>query len=280
MNKPIQVPEIEGHRPFKVLNRSFQAETRKDELELTIYDEIGFFGTSAAKIRAQLDANKKVKQITLNLNSPGGDVFDGIAIFNDLLNHPAKVVVRVNGLAASAASVIAMAGDKVIMAKNAFMMIHNVWAVVIGGKAEMMHMADVIGQLDEALVRTYAERSGQSQRSVRAAMEAETWMAADEALDLGYSDETMDNEAAVNALFDLSGYNNVPTKVKRDIEGSLRDAGYSQREAKTAVSSGFDSLRRDDATDLQHRDGEGDEDDGSSAEILALLAKGAEILST
>ena len=98
-----------------------------DTAEISIYDEIGFWGVSAASFAQDLkDCGNSLKQINLHIHSPGGDVFDGIAIYNLLKNHPANVTVYIDGLAASMASVIAMAGNEVIMPENAMMMIHKV----------------------------------------------------------------------------------------------------------------------------------------------------------
>lgn len=152
----------------------------------------------------------------MNINSPGGDVFDGIAIYNDLLAHKASVVVRVTGLAASAASIIAMAGDTVQIAENAFFMIHNAWSVAVGDARAMTKRANLLKKIDAELVETYAARTGGDTDEIRTQMDDETWLNADEAIEQGFADETFtaDEKADAKASFDLAPYRNAPKALK------------------------------------------------------------------
>ncbi|MEX2642141.1 MAG: head maturation protease, ClpP-related [Acetobacterales bacterium] len=248
----IDMPEglRQARRPFfaRASGRRFEVEVAaEDTAELSIYDEIGYFGVSAADVRSALDGVTQAN-IRLRLNSPGGDVFDGIAIHNDLVAHPAQVTVEVVGLAASAASVIAMAGDRIEVAEAGFLMIHNAWALAIGDRREMTEMAGVLGQIDEALAGVYARRSGLARDAVAGLMDAETWLAGPAAVEQGFADAVIEapEAEAKAALFDLSTFRNTPAGLRaqapaapsttRDLERSLRDAGWSRSAAKAIAS--------------------------------------------
>jgi len=187
-------------------------EARAGVTEITLYDEIGRWGVSAKMFRAVLD-RVETDQIVLNINSPGGDVFDGVAIYNDLLAHKSSVVVRVTGLAASAASLIAMAGDEIEIAENAFFMIHNAWSIAIGDSRELTARAKLLKTIDGKMADTYAHRTGQDAADIKQQMDDETWLTADDAVDLGFADkliDTDDEEAEARASFDLAPFKNVP----------------------------------------------------------------------
>lgn len=185
-----------------------------DTTEINLYDEIGgWFGINAKQFREMLDGIT-TPNIILNINSPGGDVFDGIAIYNDLLAHKSYVVVRVTGLAASAASIIAMAGDKVEIAENAFFMIHNAWSVAVGDARVMSARANLLKKIDAGLAETYAARTGGDVDDIKEQMDEETWLTASEAIEQGFADSTFNTddseEAEAKAAFDLSPFKNVP----------------------------------------------------------------------
>lgn len=247
----IDYPRNRAPHCFRAINRSFDVTNQSDRAVVSIYEDIGPFGITAADFRRELDAVASKKQIELRINSPGGDVFDGIAIYNDLLDHPAKINVKITSLAASAASVIAMAGDKIEMSDNAFMMIHNAWALAIGDKQTMHETADMLNMIDGSLLGVYGKRTGIEDKQIAKWMDNESWFSADEAKEHGFIDDVAGEEKA-KALFDLSVYNNVPVQLKRQIEAGLRDAGYSKKEAKAALHDGFQqrdavSGHRDDA---------------------------------
>ena len=236
----------------------YKIEAKADEsATVYIYDEIGFWGITAQEFIREVDT-LQASSITLRVNSPGGDVFDGIAIYNALRNHPATVTTQVDGLAASIASIIAMAGDTITIAKNAFFMVHNAWAMTAGNAAEMRKMADTLDKIDATLVKTYTDRTGQTQRNVRQMMTDETWLGADEAVELGFADKVAD-EPGAKAAFDLSKFRNVPKGVgseekeinARELEKILRDAGLSQVAAKAAISSIKVNQTRDVYDDLK-----------------------------
>lgn len=156
--------------------------------EVLIYDEIGLWGITAADFDHDLKALGEVTQINLRINSPGGDVFDGIAIYNMLQQHRARVSVTIDGIAASMASVIAMAGDEIAMPENAMMLIHDPSGAVVGTSGDMRELADALDKVKGSLVSAYAGKTGLSRDRVAEIMAAETWLTADEALELGFAD--------------------------------------------------------------------------------------------
>ncbi|MDZ7732209.1 MAG: Clp protease ClpP [Acidimicrobiia bacterium] len=160
----------------------------EDRVVVRIYDEIGFFGVSAEDFASEI-ARLDVGEIEVQINSPGGDVFDGIAIYNAIRTHPARVTTRVDGVAASAASVIAQAGDHRVMLQSSQMMIHEAWGLAIGPADEMREFADLLDQQNDIIAGIYATRSGGEIDEFRSLMSAETWMTDQEAVDRGLADE-------------------------------------------------------------------------------------------
>jgi ATP-dependent Clp endopeptidase proteolytic subunit ClpP len=180
-----------------------------DAIEILIYDEIGGWGVTAKDFAIQLNNFKDVKNITLRLNTPGGSVMDGNAIFNSLKRHKARVNVEIDGMALSMGSVIAMAGDTISMAQNAMFMIHNPWGMAIGDSEELRKTADVMDKMKGTIITPYVNKTGMSAESVSNLMDAETWMNADEALEAGFVDSVTD-AIEIAANFDLSKFHNVP----------------------------------------------------------------------
>lgn len=156
--------------------------------EVYIYDEIGYWGTSASEFIAELRAIN-APQITLRINSPGGEIFDGLAIMNALRSHPAAVTVRVESLAASIASVIAMGGDRVIMQPYSQLMIHEGSGLCMGDAADMRQMADLLDKQSDNIASVYVGRAGGTPQEWRERMRAETWFTAEEAVEAGLADE-------------------------------------------------------------------------------------------
>jgi ATP-dependent Clp protease, protease subunit len=179
-----------------------------------IYDIIG------ADVFGGIDALKTVKaingmqgeEITLRINSPGGDVFAGRAIATALKGHKAKVTAYVDGVAASAATTILMAADEIIMADGSFIMVHNAMTFVYGNKEEMLETAALLEKIDDAIAQDYAERTGESLEEVKAWMRDETWFNADEAVTFKMADKNKKEEKYKNSIsdWDLSAYANAP----------------------------------------------------------------------
>lgn len=179
-----------------------------DEAEVVIYDEIGWFGVSAQEFIREL-RDITADRITLRVNSPGGEVFDGIAIYNLLRSHPAHVTAYVDGIAASIASVIALAGDEVIMQPHSQLMIHDPWGMCIGNAADMEEMAARLGKHADDIAAVYADRAGGTVAEWRERMAAEVWYSAQETVEAGLADRVAEHdrqagEPVVSNAWDLS----------------------------------------------------------------------------
>ncbi len=180
----------------------------RDRAEVLIYDQIGedFWGegVSAKEFVRELGAIG-APEILLRINSPGGSVFDGQAIYTALRSHAARVVARIEGLAASIASLVAMAGDEVRMTTNSLLMIHDPWAMASGSAADLRSFADVLEKVGATMRDVYAERSALTPDEVAEAMGAETWYTAADAEAVGLID-TVDDMRAVAVAFDPARY--------------------------------------------------------------------------
>jgi ATP-dependent protease ClpP protease subunit len=180
--------------------------------KLHLYGAIGgWWGDIDAASIVPAIRDLDVDTIHVFVNSPGGDVYDGVAIRNALRQHSARVVVTVDGLAASAASFIAVAGDEVIMGENAELMIHDAWSIAIGNADDMRTVADDLDRLSNNIAGMYAAKAGGEPDAWRALMKAETWYSASEAVAAGLADRTdadepATDEPAASNLFDLSMY--------------------------------------------------------------------------
>jgi ATP-dependent Clp endopeptidase proteolytic subunit ClpP len=182
--------------------------------EVWIYEEIGsdFWGEglTAKAFVEELNA-LEVDHIALHINSPGGSVFDGQAIFNAIERHPASVTSHIDGLAASIASVIALAGDTVEMARNALFMIHDPYGMAMGTSGDMRQMASVLDKVGETILGVYARKTGADPEEIAADMAAETWFTAAEAKAAGYVDTVAKPvKAAAMSHFDLSCFRHAP----------------------------------------------------------------------
>lgn len=179
------------NRNLVYLKKKDDKDDDKPLCEISIMSEIGFTwdgtGITAAAVKDALAASAGA-DVRVVMNSPGGDAFEGIAIYNLLREHPGNVKVRVIGLCASAASLVAMAGDQIEMAEGATMMIHSAWGLVVGNQNDMRDFADMLNKLDTSVAAVYSRRSGKKPDAVMAMMEKETWMTAEEAVDEGFAD--------------------------------------------------------------------------------------------
>lgn len=189
------------------------------EADLYLYLEIaswggGYSAHSAKSFKGELDALGELSTLNVFINSPGGDVFEGVAIYNMLKRNKAHVNVHIDGLAASIASVIAMAGDTIIMPSNAMMMIHNAWMWKAGNAKDLREAADMLEKVDSSIRQSYLEKAGDAldESNLIALMEAETWLTAQEAHDLGLCNvvgESKQIAALANSSI-LAKYRNVP----------------------------------------------------------------------
>lgn len=267
---------LAGERRDRFFARSvgtdFSAKADDDgTLAIDLYDEIGYWGTTAKAFRAVL--KQATGDIKLRVNSPGGDVMDGMAIYADLEAHKKaghKVSVEISGIAASIASIIAMAGTEIVMAPGAFMMVHNAWTIGVGNRHDFADVAATLTKIDDVLAHTYASRTKGGIRSIKQMMDDETWLTAKEALAQGFATSIEDSaDSGTKAKYDLSVFHTVPKALlwnddgadedivptKRDVERALtRDAGWSRTKARAATRTPDTStpeLKRDaDVVDL------------------------------
>lgn len=159
---------------------------------ITMFEDIGedFWtggGVTAKRVAAQLRAIGD-RPVEVQINSPGGDMFEGIAIYNVLREHPQPITVKVMGMAASAASIVAMAGDTVEIGAASFLMIHNCWVMAVGNRIDMQETADWLAPFDTAMAEVYAARTGQKLETISKWMDAETYMSGSLAIERGFAD--------------------------------------------------------------------------------------------
>ena len=194
--------------------------------EVRIYDEISIFGVTAEDFVGELD-DISAPEMVVAINCPGGDVFDGIAIYNALRAHPAKVTTRVDSIAASAASVIVQAGDHRIMLSAAQQMIHDAWGFAMGNAEDMAEMADLLNRQSEVIVGIYAERTGKEKAHFRGLMKAETWFTDEESIAEGLADEVVN-----------------PSKAEKTAARATRTLNDEIKETVDAVSATLESAEK------------------------------------
>lgn len=205
--------------------------------EISIYEEIGGWGVSAKTFANDLKAlGGNLKQINLHIHSPGGDVFEGLAIYNLLKNHPANITVYIDGLAASMASVIAMAGNEVIMPENAIMMIHKPWGIQGGDAEEIRKYADLLDKVEDTLISAYSSKTGKTAEELAEMLSAETWLNGKECVEHGFADKLAEPLVAMAAIKSnkLEEFSNMPKQVQDMFNQPQGDAaGQTQPAAKT-----------------------------------------------
>lgn len=198
----------------------FRMQAKEDQTaDVYIYDEIGGWGISARRFTEDLISLGNLSHINLHIHSPGGEVFDGIAIYNQLKNHSATITVYIDGLAASMASVIAMVGDTVIMPKNAMMMIHKPWGVSWGDANDMREYADLLDKLENVLIPAYVAKTGKTTEEITAMLEQETWLDGDECVEHGFADKVIEPVKAMASLTSkrIEEFSSMPSAIKNQI---------------------------------------------------------------
>lgn len=211
------------------------AATADDPNVISIYDDIGYdywdgSGFTAKRCAAALRAIGD-NPVTVEINSPGGDVFEGLAIYNLLREHPAKVTVKVMGLAASAASIIAMVGDEIIMGAGSFLMIHNAWVCACGNQNDLRAVLEMLEPIDNALAEIYAARTGLETTAVLELLAAETWLNASDAVVQGFADQRSD-ERPVEASATTMPF----VSARRRVEAALAEQGVARSERRRIIS--------------------------------------------
>lgn len=232
----------------------FTVNKKADEktAEIFIYDQIGvdFWtgeGVTPKSFISELrDIEKTHKSLDLRINSPGGFVHDGFTIYNALKQSSLEINVYIDGLAASAAAFIAMAGNKIYMPKSAELMIHNAWGMVIGDAEDMKKEAAHLESLNSMIMDIFVERTGKDKAAISSMMNSETWMSGEKAVELGFADELLEESTIAACVFDLDddilpglpeGFKNHQNSLKKRIqENALRDAGLSRNAAKKQLA--------------------------------------------
>lgn len=215
-------------------NPGLRAEASEQEATISIMDPIGYDwwtgeGTTAKRIAGALRSIGANNDVTVYINSPGGDLFEGLAIHNLLQEHKGKVKVKVIGVAASAASVVAVGGDEIEIARAAFFMVHNSWVVAAGNRHELRDVADWLEPFDYAMADLYAQRSGQEIKAMQKLMDAESWLAGAQSVELGLADSIIDIKTS-------EGEADAQASALRKMEGALARAGLSRADRRSLMS--------------------------------------------
>lgn len=227
-------------------------ELPNNEARIDIYGEVvpddwraSDVDTSAVSFRNAIKDLGEVDTLNVHINSPGGSVYDGVAIFNMLRQHKASVTVHIDGLAASIASVIAMSGDKVVMPSNSMMMIHNAMSVSIGNANDMRKMADDLEKINESVINSYIAKNPELDREyLKALMDDETWLTASEAYELGLVD-VIDEPVAAVASIDkeqVNRFKNVPKMLKEMVETPKDTKENTDKESYEELKNKYDEL--------------------------------------
>lgn len=258
--KTFQRPQnFQWDAPSDVLARWAEtplAAASDEENTITMFEVIGEDwwsggGVTAKRISAALRSIGNT-DVTVKINSPGGDMFEGIAIYNLLRGHPAKVTVEVLGWAASAASIIAMAGDEIRMGLGTFMMVHNAWGVVIGNRHDMREAATLFDGFDAAIADIYEARTGMKRAEIDKLMDAETFMGPSEAVKNGFADVVDDGIASPSG--DAKNMDR-GLMARRQTEAALARAGFSRdKRSELLLEMGVSAAPRDASRNTAARD--------------------------
>lgn len=238
---------------------------------ISIFDVIGEDGwtgggVTAKRISAALRSIGN-RDVIVRINSPGGDMFEGIAIYNLLRTHPAKVTVEVLGWAASAASIIAMAGDVIRMGLGSFMMVHNAWGLVIGNRHDLREAASLFDEFDAAIADIYHARTGMDRVSIERLMDAETFMTAAQAVEYGFADAVDDGVAAPSGDAKSTDRR---LMARRQTEAALAKAGFTRTMRSEMLSELIGSATRDAGQPSAARDA-GDNPELNAAALQRLI---------
>ncbi|HFS5811803.1 TPA: ClpP-like prohead protease/major capsid protein fusion protein [Citrobacter farmeri] len=228
--------------------------SNNSEADIFIYDEIGYWGVTAKQFVNDLRALGDVTHINLHINSPGGDVFDGIAIFNALKHHGAAITVHIDGLAASMASVIAMVGNPVIMPENTMMMIHKPWGFAGGDANDMRDYADLLDKVESVLIPAYAQKTGKTTDEIAAMLEDETWMDGTKCVALGFADQVTPSLQAMACIHSkrIEEFEKMPNSIRNMItpprNTTQREPQQPQQPQVTATTTAAPASTSDEAT--------------------------------
>lgn len=252
------------------------ASDSQDDRTISVYDVIGYDwwtgeGVTAKRVAAALRAMGS-GPVTVNVNSPGGDMFEGLAIYNLLREHEGEVTVKVLGLAASAASIIAMAGDTVQIARAGFFMVHNGWIIAQGNRHDMREYADWMEPFDAAMADIYAARTGLDADEVTRQMDGETWINGSSAIEQGYADELLPSDQVGQSDTKASA------SAVRRVEAALRASGLPRSEAQRLIHEFKSSLSDSAGSGVRDATGRGLSDSAALSTTAALAASLTTIL--
>lgn len=238
------LPEAPAGRPSALSKRDLPSATMErwnggikaanaDENSISIFDVIGADywgeGVTASRIAGALRSINGA-DVTVNINSPGGDMFEGLAIYNLLREYKGKVTVKVLGLAASAASIIAMAGDDVQIGRGAFLMIHNCWVYAMGNRHDLAQIAADMEPFDKAMGDIYSARTGLSKEEVATMMDGETYIGGSDAVDKGFADRLLSAD-------EISDDDDSPAAALRKLDALLAKADTPRSERRKLLKA-------------------------------------------
>jgi ATP-dependent Clp endopeptidase proteolytic subunit ClpP len=241
--------------------------TAKDTADIFIYSEVGGYDINAQSFIEELK-DLKDKNLNIHINSLGGSVFDGMAIYNALKNHKNKVTTKVEGIAASIASVIAMAGDTIEMAENSLFMIHNPFTMAGGDAGELRKTADILDKIRDEIANIYASKSAQDIDTLVGLMNVETWFNANETIDSGFANE-ITKAVKVENSYDLSKFNNITEdKVNQIINNSnlIKTENMAKKETELKEKSLLEKIKSLVSSDIKADHEPGHEGEESEAE--------------
>lgn len=235
----------------------FNVKNKAGVVDISIHDEIGLYGVNAKDFIDTLD--KSASNINISIHSPGGSAFDGMAMYNALKNHPAHVTTKVTGIAASAASIVLMAGDTIEMPEDAFIMIHNPWTFAMGESSDLRDTADMLDKMRDSLVNIYSKKTGIDESELVDMLNNETWLNGTEALDKGFITNLLEpvKVAALSQEF-AKHFASVPSELNNkfdaisrisnvtEFENHLREAGgFSIAETKAVIAKSKELFQRE-----------------------------------
>lgn len=262
---------------MKKNKKFFSLVKEKQTATLNIYGDITSWpwldtDVSAANLSKQLEALGDVEQIDVYINSYGGEVAEGLAIYNALRRHKAKVTTYCDGFACSIASVIFMAGDERIMGESSLLMIHNAWTYAMGNSAELRKQADDLEKITQASVEAYKSHSSLSEKEIKKLMDNETWILPEEALSYGFAttvDKTENEKASQSAWFQLfdiiKAHQEKTTNDEEEPENDLDDEEQEKEDHLAKDTEGEDTPEEEPETDSEDEE-EQDEEEQSEEE--------------
>ncbi len=217
------IPLLKLLNQNKERSKQFSVRNEDDQTaHVYLYDTIGgYWGIEAEAFIKELN-NIKTPNITLHINCPGGDVFDGRAMATAIKQHASQITAQVDGLCASAATFLSTACHSVSMAEGAFYMIHEGWTLAVGNKRDLQKTATLLEKVDASILNDYEKKTGQDRQQLQAWVEGETWFSAEEAKENGFADSIIEEQSVENH-WNLSAYNNPPQALIKPDNSTTQD---------------------------------------------------------